>query len=69
MNLERPYATLTSENAAVILVDHQIGLISGVRDYSIGMLKHNVVAPGKAAKALKLPIVVQAGVWSRTTAD
>jgi nicotinamidase-related amidase len=58
MNQVRPYDPLTSQNAAVILVDHQIGLMSGVRDYSIGMLKHNVVALAKAAKALKLPIVV-----------
>src|SRR5246500_367124 len=57
-NQLHPYDQLTSQNAAVILVDHQIGLMSGVRDYSIGMLKHNVVALAKAAKALKLPIVV-----------
>jgi nicotinamidase-related amidase len=54
----RPYYPLTSENAALILVDHQIGLMTGVRDYSTGELKHNVVALAKAAKALKLPIVV-----------
>ena len=49
---------LTSENAALILVDHQVGLMTGVRDYSTGELKHNVVALAKAAKALKLPIIV-----------
>jgi nicotinamidase-related amidase len=54
----RPYEPLTSENAAVVLVDHQVGLMTGVRDYSTGELKHNVVALAKAAKALKLPIVV-----------
>jgi nicotinamidase-related amidase len=32
--------------------------MTGVRDYSTGELKHNVVALAKAAKALKLPIVV-----------
>jgi hypothetical protein len=32
----RPYEPLTSENAALVLVDHQVGLMSGVRDYSIG---------------------------------
>ena len=52
------YEPLTSENAALILVDHQVGLMSGVRDYSIAELKHNVVGLAKAAKALKLPIVV-----------
>jgi nicotinamidase-related amidase len=51
------YAPLTSENAALVLVDHQVGLFTGVRDYSTGELKHNVVALAKAAKALKLPIV------------
>jgi len=32
--------------------------MTGVRDYSTGELKHNVVALAKAAKALKLPIIV-----------
>ena len=53
-----PYEPLTSENAALVLIDHQVGLMTGVRDYSTGELKHNVVALAKAAKALKLPIVV-----------
>jgi nicotinamidase-related amidase len=57
-NQIRPYEPLTTDNAALILVDHQIGLMTGVRDYSTGELKHNVVALAKAAKALKLPIVV-----------
>lgn len=54
----RPYESLTSENSALVLVDHQVGLMTGVRDYSIAELKHNVVGLAKAAKALKLPIVV-----------
>ena len=54
----RPYEPLTSENAALILIDHQVGLMTGVRDYSTGELKHNVVGLAKAAKALKLPIIV-----------
>src|SRR5579863_5615318 len=57
-NQTHPYEPLTSQSAAVILIDHQVGLMSGVRDYSIGMLKHNVVALAKSAKALKLPIVM-----------
>jgi nicotinamidase-related amidase len=32
--------------------------MTGVRDYSTGELKHNVVALAKAARILKLPIVV-----------
>jgi nicotinamidase-related amidase len=54
----RPYEPLTSENAALVLIDHQVGLMTGVRDYSIAELKHNLVGLAKAAKALRLPIVV-----------
>ena len=54
----RPYEPLTSENAALVLVDHQVGLMTGVRDYSTGELKHNVVALARAARALSLPIIV-----------
>jgi nicotinamidase-related amidase len=57
-NQTRPYEPLTSENAALILVDHQVGLMTGVRDYSTGELKHNIVALAKAAKSLKLPIII-----------
>jgi nicotinamidase-related amidase len=66
----RPYEPLTSDNAALVLVDHQVGLMTGVRDYSTGELKHNVVALARAAKALKLPIVVTTtardSIWGPT---
>lgn len=48
---------LTRDNAALVLVDHQVGLMTGIRDYSIAELKHNVVGMAKAAKVLGLPIV------------
>lgn len=48
---------LNANNAAVVLVDHQVGLMTGVRDYSVAELKHNVVGLAKAARALGLPIV------------
>jgi nicotinamidase-related amidase len=54
----RPYEPLTSENAALVLVDHQVGLMSGVRDISTGELKHNVIGLAKAAKLHKLPVIV-----------
>ena len=57
-NEARSYEPLTSDNAALVLVDHQIGLMTGVRDYPTGELKHNVVALAKAAKALNLPIII-----------
>src|SRR5246127_4153132 len=57
-NQTHPYEPLTSQNAALVLVDHQIGLMTGVRDISTGELKHNVVGLAKAAKLLNLPIIV-----------
>lgn len=48
---------LTRDNAAVVFVDNQVGLMTGIRDYSIGDLKHSIVGLAKAAKALGLPIV------------
>jgi nicotinamidase-related amidase len=52
------YEPLSDQNATLILVDHQIGLFTGVRDIAVGELKHNVVALAKAAKILKLPTIV-----------
>ncbi|HZZ50608.1 MAG TPA: isochorismatase family protein [Pseudonocardia sp.] len=49
---------LTRDNTALVLVDHQVGLYSGVRDISVGDLKHNVVALAKAAQVFGLPLVV-----------
>ena len=51
------YEPLTADNAAVVLADHQIGLMTGVRDIPLGELKHNVVALTKAARALNVPVV------------
>ena len=48
---------LTQENAALVLVDHQVGLMTGVRDYSVAELKHNVVGLAQAARLLNVPIV------------
>src|SRR5579862_9876557 len=57
-NQTHSYEPLTSHNAALVLVDHQVGLMTGVRDISTGELKHNVVGLANAAKLHNLPIVV-----------
>jgi len=54
------YEQLTAGNAAVLLVDHQVGLFSGVVDLDVLTLKHNVVASAKAAKVLGVPTIVTA---------
>src|SRR5712664_4852629 len=60
MESKRYTEGLTSENAALLLIDHQVGLFTGVRDIPVAELKHNVVALAKAAKVLGLPMVVTA---------
>jgi nicotinamidase-related amidase len=57
---DRFYEPLTADNAALLLVDHQVGLYTGVRDIDVGQLKHNVVGLAKAAKVLNVPIIVTA---------
>ena len=47
----------TRHNTAVLLIDHQVGLFTGVRDINVNELKHNVVALARAAQILELPIV------------
>ena len=49
---------LTRDNAVLLLVDHQIGLYTGIRDSDVLTLKHNVVGLTRAMLALKVPIVV-----------
>jgi len=51
---------LTQDNAALLLIDHQVGLFTGVRDIPVAELKHNVVALAKAAQVLGLPTIVTA---------
>jgi nicotinamidase-related amidase len=49
---------ISRDNAVLCLIDHQLGLLSGVRDITVGELKHNVVALAKAAQILGLPVII-----------
>lgn len=53
------YDKPTAENSIILLIDHQIGLMSGVRDFSsLAEYKSNVIGLAKIAKALKIPVLV-----------
>lgn len=58
MNTTPRQQRLTRDNAVLLLVDHQVGLYTGVRDIDTLALQHNVVGLAKAALALKLPVIV-----------
>ncbi|MEM1366482.1 MAG: isochorismate family cysteine hydrolase YcaC [Cyanobacteria bacterium P01_H01_bin.15] len=52
------YNRLNREDAAVLLVDHQAGLISLVQDYPPNEFKNNVLALANAAKFFDLPTIL-----------
>jgi nicotinamidase-related amidase len=61
MNAAQPRAAdnrLSVENAAVLLIDHQSGLMSLVQDYSPDEFKNNVLALADIAQLYKLPTIL-----------
>jgi len=52
------YNRLDKNNAAVLLVDHQSGLISLVQDFSPAEFKNNVLALADVAKFFDLPVIL-----------
>ncbi|MBA4741506.1 MAG: hydrolase [Azoarcus sp.] len=56
--MNKPYVKLDKNNAAVLLVDHQAGLLSLVRDIDPDRFNNNVLALADAAKYFKLPTIL-----------
>ncbi|SDZ89699.1 isochorismate family cysteine hydrolase YcaC [Microbulbifer marinus] len=56
--MSKPYTRLDKNNAAVLLVDHQAGLLSLVRDIEPDMFNNNVLALASLAEYFKLPTVL-----------
>ncbi|QRN97655.1 hydrolase [Archangium violaceum] len=56
--MSKPYSRLDRENAAVLLVDHQAGLLSLVRDFNPDQFKNNVLALADLAAYFKLPTIL-----------
>src|SRR6266404_7213793 len=49
---------LTRDNAVLLLVDHQVGLYTGIRDIDVLQLKHNIVGLTRSMLTLKVPVIV-----------
>jgi len=56
--MSKPYIRLDKNNAAVLLVDHQAGLLSLVRDIEPDRFKNNVLALADLAKYFNLPTIL-----------
>lgn len=56
--MSTPYKRLDKDQAAVLLVDHQTGLLSLVRDIDPDKFKNNVLALADLAKYFELPTIL-----------
>jgi nicotinamidase-related amidase len=56
--MSKPYTRLDKNAAAVLLVDHQTGLLSLVRDIDPDKFKNNVLALADIAAYFKLPTIL-----------
>ena len=56
--MNKPYVRLDKNNAAMLLVDHQTGLLSLVRDIDPDKFKNNVLATADFAKYFNLPTIL-----------
>lgn len=56
--MNKPYVRLDKNDAAVLLVDHQTGLLSLVRDIDPDKFKNNVLALSDLAKYFGLPTIL-----------
>lgn len=58
MSTAKSYTRLSKDDAAVLLVDHQSGLMSLVQDFSPDEFKNNVLALADLARYFKLPTIL-----------
>ncbi|MDY4593604.1 MAG: hypothetical protein SO424_00845 [[Pasteurella] aerogenes] len=58
MENAKPYVRLNKEDAAVLLIDHQTGLLSLVRDIEPDKFRNNVLATADLAKYFNLPTIL-----------
>lgn len=52
----------TPENAAMLLIDHQVGTMAWTHSHDINLVKQNAIKLAKIAKALNLPVVLTASM-------
>jgi nicotinamidase-related amidase len=53
-----PSEALTPDNAALLLIDHQVGLMQLVSDISPEQFRNNILGLAKTAKLFELPVIL-----------
>src|SRR6186713_3011391 len=52
----------TPENAAMLLIDHQVGTMAWTHSHDINLVKQNAIKLARIAKGLNLPVVLTASM-------
>lgn len=52
---------LSADNAALVMIDHQTGLLSSCRDIPPETLTNNIVALAQIGRIFRLPVVLTQG--------
>src|SRR5260370_29997620 len=55
------WGTFTSSNSALLLIDHQVGTMKLIKNIPLEVAKRNSLALAKAAKILRIPVVLTTG--------
>ena len=55
------WGTFTSSNSALLLIDHQVGTMKLIKTIPLEVAKRNTLALAKAAKILRIPVVLTTG--------
>ncbi|MGF1520895.1 MAG: isochorismatase family protein [Leptolyngbyaceae cyanobacterium] len=64
MTTATPYSSsdrLSKDNAALVMIDHQTGLLSACTDIPVERLRHNIIGLAKIGKLFDLPVVLTQG--------
>ncbi|MEZ5823184.1 MAG: hypothetical protein R3C97_00060 [Geminicoccaceae bacterium] len=62
--MTKPYVRLDRNDAAMLMVDHQTGLLSLVRDIDPDRFKNNVLAVADLAAYFKLPTILTTSFYA-----
>lgn len=57
-----PYERFTGDNAALLLIDHQVGTMGWAKSMPFEELKRNALMLAKTAKILKMPVVLSSSM-------
>ena len=52
------YEKFNADNAAILLIDHQVGTMSWVKSIPFDEMKRNALMLAQTARILKLPVVL-----------